>query len=229
VQPAATFRSQQFPYMIANLDGLADERVVEVKNVRTAEGWGEPGSDDVPLVYLLQVQHYMVVTGKPVADVAVLIGGSDFRIYEVPADPELQTMLVSGESELWQHVTRREPPLPVSVEDARRRWGAVSVRGGVTAGPQELEAVAVLRESLLRAEELKARIDAAKLTIMLRLGEGGDTLVDASGQPLVTWKLARASERLDAELLAQEHPELFHSYMRPGKPSRRFLMKDSHG
>jgi hypothetical protein len=33
------------------------------------------------------VQHYLAITAMPVADVAVLIGGSDFRIYEVPADP----------------------------------------------------------------------------------------------------------------------------------------------
>ena len=43
----------------------------------------------------------MAVTGFVVADVAVLIGGSDFRLYEVPADAELQQMLVDAEAEFW--------------------------------------------------------------------------------------------------------------------------------
>ena len=41
----------------------------------------------VPLYYLTQVQWYMSCLGLDQAYVAVLIGGSDYREYLVPADP----------------------------------------------------------------------------------------------------------------------------------------------
>ena len=76
--PDGLVRHQQHTFMIANLDGVTDDgRVVEIKTARTSQGWGEPGSDQVPQEYLLQAQHHMAVTGLVVADVAVLIGGSD--------------------------------------------------------------------------------------------------------------------------------------------------------
>ena len=39
--------------MIANLDGFCDaeagtRRVFEAKTARTADGWGEPGTDQIP-------------------------------------------------------------------------------------------------------------------------------------------------------------------------------------
>jgi len=55
-------------------------RLVEIKTARSADGWGEAGTDEVPQEYLIQVQHYLAVTALPVADVAVLFGGQEFRL-----------------------------------------------------------------------------------------------------------------------------------------------------
>jgi len=222
---AATFRSVSQPYMIADLDGLAEERIVEAKTARTADGWGEPGSDDIPQPYLFQVQHYMAVCRKPVADVAVLIGGSDFRIYEVPADRELQEMLIEGESLFWGHVQLRQPPAVVSIEDARRRWGRLAVRGQVVASDEDHATSAALVELSATFKAMKAEADHYKMKIMERLGDAGDALVDENGRVLITWKIARAAARFDMEAFGREHPELVASYMRPGTPARRFLVK----
>jgi putative phage-type endonuclease len=114
-------------FMLANLDGFTDDkRIVEIKTARTADEWGEPGTDEVPQAYLIQVQHYMAVTGFPVADVAVLIGGQDFRLYEVPADAELQEMMIEGEAEFWKRVVDRNPPDATSFADVVARYGRTS-------------------------------------------------------------------------------------------------------
>lgn len=226
VVPRATFRSERHAHMLANLDGLADGRVVEAKTARTAAGWGEAGSDEIPLAYMLQVQHYMTVTALPVADVAVLIGGADFRIYEIPADAELQRMLVEGEAEFWQHVVRAEPPAPQSLEDARKRWGGLAVRGSVTATEADVQAVHSLAALLHEAKTLARAADDAKAHLMQRMGETGDALVDSAGRALVTWKLARGAERFDVEAFAAEHADLYAAYLRTGKPARRFLLKE---
>lgn len=103
----------KYPFIIGMPDGgTEDGRLYEGKTARTAEGFGDPGTDQVPRDYLLQVQHYLILTGLPVADLAVLIGGSDFRIYEIPADRELQGMMIEGEHAFWQRVEKEIPPEP---------------------------------------------------------------------------------------------------------------------
>jgi putative phage-type endonuclease len=120
--PEGTLYHPKYKFIIAHPDGLTDDnRLFEAKTARSPDGWGEPGSDQVPENYLLQVQHYLAVTALPVADVAVLIAGSDFRLYEVPADRELQEMVIDGEADFWQHVEQGEPPEPDYARTDTRR------------------------------------------------------------------------------------------------------------
>jgi len=95
----------------------SDGRVLEVKTASSAEGWGEPGSDEIPDDCLCQAQHYLLVTGLKTADVAVLIGGHDFRLYEVAADKELQEIMAMQEAEFWQRVEAGDPPPTRSLAD----------------------------------------------------------------------------------------------------------------
>lgn len=216
-------------FMVANLDGFvapehAPRRVFEAKTARSAEGWGEPGTDQIPQPYLLQVQHYLAVTGFIVADVAVLIGGSDFRLYEVPEDRELQEMLVDAEHEFWRRVQRGDPPEPVTTADAIARWGRSSIADRVMADDTALQALQTLRaarESIQAAEQLE---EAAKVILMRALGER-DTLVDSTGRALCTWKASAPPMRFDAAALKAAHPELHAQFLKPGEPSRRFLLK----
>lgn len=219
-------RHPQHGHMIANLDGFTDcGRVFEAKTARTAEGWGEPGTDDVPQPYLLQVQHYLEVTGFEVADVAVLIGGSDFRIYEVPADRELQDMLIDAEAEFWGRVQRAEPPEPVTVADAVARWGRASVADLVMADDEAMQALRTLRAARDSIQAAEAIEETAKALLMRKLGER-DTLVDKAGCALLTWKASAAPQRFDVAAFKAAHPGLHMQFTRAGEPSRRFLLKD---
>lgn len=107
----------EIPWMLANPDGWTRRRGEPVRiyegktaNAYMAKEWGTPPHGQIPQEYLLQVQHYMAVTNAEVADVAVLIGGQDFRIYEIPRDDELIADLTVIEGDFWEHVLRREPP-----------------------------------------------------------------------------------------------------------------------
>jgi predicted phage-related endonuclease len=178
----------------------------------------------VPQAYLFQVQHYMAVTGYPVADIAVLIGGSDFRIYTVEADRELHDMLVTAEAAFWQRVQNNEPPEPVSLADALAMWGKASVSRSVQATPEMVAAVVEMRNLKAQIAELDARADESKAEIMIALGEA-DTLVDFNGTPLVTWKAGKPPERFDAKTFKVAHPELYAAFAATGEPTRRFLLK----
>lgn len=222
-------RHPLYEHMIANLDGFVipeagTRRVFEAKTARTADGWGEPGSDQIPQQYLLQVQHYLAVTGFAVADVAVLIGGSDFRIYEVPEDVELHEMLFDAEAEFWGRVQRASPPEPVTVADAVARWGRASVADLVMADAEDLRAIDELRQLRTQREHLDLAEEQWKALLMRKLGER-DTLVDKAGRALLTWKASAAPQRFDAAAFKVAHPGLHQQFIKPGEPSRRFLLK----
>lgn len=219
-------------FMLANLDGFvipasgAPKRVFEAKTARTAQGWGEPGSDEIPQQYLLQVQHYLAVTGFAVADVAVLIGGSDFRVYEVPEDVELHSMLFDAEAEFWDRVKRGDPPEPVTAADAIARWGRASRAEAVLADDEAMRAIAALQELRVAAEHHDMAVEQWRAVLMRKLGER-DTMVDKAGRTLLTWKASSAPQRFDAAAFRAAHPALAAEFTRAGEPSRRFLIKDN--
>ena len=104
--------SAEYPWMGCTPDGLLPDRVVEIKTagLGQAREWGEPGTDAVPLQYLLQCTHQMIVCNRRKADIPVLIGGNDYRVYSVDLDEELANLLITREREFWQHVENKTPP-----------------------------------------------------------------------------------------------------------------------
>lgn len=224
VQPGF-YRHPEHHYMVANVDGIspADNRLIEIKTARTGEGWGEEGSDQVPDEYLIQTQHYMAVLRLRVADIAVLIGGSDFRIYTVHADDELHQILVDAERQFWQSVVDLTPPAPQSYADAQALYRK-SIDKSIVVNEPTLEAAAQLR--LVKAEKkaLEAEEDRLKGVIAAYMGEH-DTLIAPNGEKLVTWKVGAPPKRLDTKALAAAHPDIAAQFTKEGEASRRFLLK----
>lgn len=210
-------------FIIANLDGMTEcGRVVEIKTARDGAGWGEEGSDEVPDAYALQVQHYMLVTGAEVADVAVLIGGSEFRVYTIEADTELHEALIEVESEFWGRVQRRDPPEPRTYAEAAQRF-ARATGGEVEAGEDlasDVAHIAVLRAQIKALEAEESKI---KASIACALGDR-DTLIHA-GRTLATWKEVKGAKRFDVKAFKDAHPELYSQFVKIGEPSRRLLIK----
>lgn len=224
LQPTDMLRHPKYEFMLANLDGMTeDRRVVEIKTARSAQGWGEPGSDQVPQDYMFQVQHYMAVTGFEVADVAVLIGGSDFRLYEVPADAELQEMMIDAESRFWQLVITNTPPEPVSLADARARYGRSLTSGTIEANNEVTHALEALQIINTKIDTLQQQADDAKVKIMAYMGEHEALIV--GGKPAITWKTQAGAKRFDSTKFKELHPELYQQFLKQGDQSRRFIIK----
>jgi len=214
----------QYPFMLANLDGFTDDqRVVEIKTAKFPAGWGEPGSDEIPMVYIFQVQHYMAITGFPIADVAVLIGGSDFRLYEVPADKEMQEMMIEKEVAFWKLVQDATPPPPVNLEDVERLYRK-SHADIMTATMPVVESLKRLQKIKGSIELLEADEEKEKAFIFGYMKDA-DTLSDIDGSILATWKNAKSVSRVDLKALQKEQPEVYKKYLRVGESARRFLLK----
>jgi putative phage-type endonuclease len=215
----------KYPFIVGSLDGIADRvRVWEGKTSRSSQDWGEPGSDEIPIYYTTQVQLYMAVTRLEVCDVTVSFAGTMPVNYEVPADMELQEMLIERAVEFWQMVEAGTPPDPIGFSDAMLMYGKHSRAASVTAGSDEEAAWVRLEAIAKESKALEAEAETLKGKIMLVMGDN-DTLVGLDGKPLITWKLAKAGEMFDAKALQADDPELYARYLKPKAASRRFLTK----
>ncbi len=225
MMPAGMIRHPKHEFMLANLDGYVDgDRLFEAKTARTSIGWGEPGTDEVPQGYLFQVQHYMAVTGYPLTDIAVLIGGSDFRIYTIEADPELHGLLIDAEADFWRRVQEEDAPEPVSLSDAEALWGRFSTSKKVVATADVEAAVMEMRTIKAAISDLEARFDEKKLAVLCAM-QDADTLVDLQGRELVTWRAGKPPVRFDSKALKGANPEIYEQFATEGEATRRFLIK----
>jgi len=93
--------------MQANLDGVCEHPdygtcVFEAKTASAYKSVEWDGA--IPDEYVLQIQHYLSVTGYKGAYIAVLIGGNSFRWKFVERDEELIAILIQLERDFWECV-----------------------------------------------------------------------------------------------------------------------------
>jgi len=86
-------------------DYLCETRLIEIKttSARNATEWGEVGTDQIPEYYMTQVQWYLMLTDRQIADVCVLIGGNDYRVYTVKRDDRLIGLLKTFADDFWNN------------------------------------------------------------------------------------------------------------------------------
>jgi len=169
----------EYPFIGATLDADAGDRIVEVKFAPYGSGYGEPldGPEGLPPYVRVQVQHQLVVTGYPIADVPVLVRGYDLRIFEVPADPAFGAELVEELREWWETyvVGKVPPPMPEDPEDADRwlRTRYASDDGGRVEAPAD-DLLRDLVYARLALREAEARDAAARVPLMTAMGPAAE-------------------------------------------------------
>lgn len=181
-----------------------DGRVLlEVKTSDRIGDWQDGDGDRVPLHYLLQVQHYLMLTGIEVGYLAVLLRGNELRSWRIPADPELQTGLLAAYDEFWRMVEERTPPDPDGHEataEALRRQHPRSEPEEIVA---DLPALADI-DLLLGARRRKAEAEALELTasnrIKARLGTAERLLAPGV---TITWRTSKDRTVVNWEAIAR--------------------------
>lgn len=174
------FSLSDSPHILATPDAIIDAgTLVEIKTMndrRAKDSLGEIGSDEIPLEWNLQAQQQMLVMGAEQVYFAVLVGGSDFRVYEVIRHEGLIQSITDRVTDLWRRIQEGDPPPiedhPSNLQLAKDLYR--EVRGEVVT----LSDAAV--ESWLRfetqrdlANEHKKLADQAKARVLMELGEAG--------------------------------------------------------
>ena len=209
-------------------DGLNSPptKILECKtaNPYSQGDWGEVGSDEVPLPYLCQVAWYQAITGIEQADLAVLFGNADFRIYEIARDKELEQMIIQKALHFWNaYVLKDIPPPAQSEADCHTLFSKGDPNRTVEARAETLELTKRLEILNREIDSREAEISLIKQNIMSEIGEA-ETLT-YQGKVLATWKAPKLSFRIDSKRLEAEHPELTSHYKIPVQNSRRLVVK----
>ncbi|WP_405699150.1 YqaJ viral recombinase family protein [Streptomyces sp. NBC_01383] len=117
VLPSGTYAATDAPWWIANPDRLGFTangklEVIEAKTARDDFGWGDDGTDQIPVHYKAQVRWYCAALGARRARIAVLIGLSDYREYIVePNDADTELMHTAGEAFMYSLAAGIAPPI----------------------------------------------------------------------------------------------------------------------
>lgn len=206
---------------------ITASRILECKtaNPFAQSEWGEVGSDQVPLSYLVQCVWYMMLTNINQTDLAVLFGNADFRIYEITRDLELEQMVLERAITFWEdHVLKDIPPPAASESDYKTLFGKSTLSKSIEAPAQTYELIKKLKSLNEQVEQYEAEISQIKQSIMGQMQDAEILAFD--GQTLATWKSPKLSLRLDAKRLSAEHPDLIDQYQVPIQNSRRLVIKE---
>ncbi len=210
--------------------GLNAKKLLECKtaNHYSQSDWGEPGTDAIPLPYLCQCLWYLGITNLPEIDVAVLLGGSDLRVYTITRDLELESLMFEKANFFWtEHVQKDIPPKPQSITDCQALFQRSCSGKTLEASSEVLDLIRKLKALESQAQVEEEQIDAIKQALMERMGDA--EVLTYLGKPVITWKTPKPSYRIDTKRLGLEHPELIKAYQSPVINSRRFVVKDLPG
>lgn len=226
VEVKAMLQHPEYQFMLADIDGVTedDEGNPAILEIKTASEYKRSEwENDIPAYYQTQVQHYLCVTGVQKAYVAVLIGGNSFKMYEVDADKEIQSMLVAVEKDFWSKVQNMIRP-EMDGSDAAKNLLDSLYHGGISEQivmPDEaIEYVDAFVEACAEEDNAKAKKQDAANHIKEIMGDyDRATCLGHS----ISWKRV-SSERLDTKALRENEPEIYEKYIKTSV-SRRFTLK----
>jgi len=215
-------------FMIANLDRVivGKKQILECKtaSIYMAKEWE---GDGVPAGYYLQIMHYLAVTGYEGAWVAVLIGGQKFVYKYIERDEDVIENIVKVCSDFWHnHVIPKVPPAYDGSEASGKLLGQLFPSSNADVHLVMTDEYDALIDQYTKAadEEKAAKTVKAEAENKMKalIGEAEKAI----GQThVVEWKNVKGRDTVDGKSLKTDDPELYQKYLKPGKPTRRFAVK----
>lgn len=217
-----TIKHPEHRFLLANPDRLivGKEHGLEIKTagLRVADEWGDPDSDIMPDSYRLQCVEYMAVTGFSRWDVAVLIGGQDFRIYRLHRDRELENLVIESAREFWEKyiVTGVQPPVEgVDAGQFIKRLYPRDLLPEGTATQEMIAAATRYAEAKALAKEYEIAADEARNRLCAFIGETAGFRWGTKNK--ATWTNNKDGVKVDYEGVVKElnvPEELIQKYTR---------------
>ena len=222
-----------YPYVCANLDGIIpNERVIEAKTARRSDGWGEPETEDIPIDYYLQTQHYMLIAAAlglipeqdPLCDIFVSIAGEAIRIYTIKGNKELWAAMLGYYARFWRHVTDLTPPDNLTVFEQVDLLPASTTQTKYASD----SIIDIAEQAVLvnrQIDKLTEHSKELKAQLLLYAGDC-EAVLNADGSTLYTCKTSKPRVTVDTARLKKEQPEIYAQYLTEGKAARPIRIID---
>ena len=218
----------KLPWMLANIDreviGADDVQILECKTagINGARLWKE----GVPEYVQLQVMHQLAVTGKQVADVAVLLGGQHLEIHRIERDESMIARLIDLERLFWDYVVSDTPPPADGTDSAEAALRCLypEDNGQTLDFSQHTELASTYLElKSVRQSIAQQETREAQLKQVLQQAMGAATRVEFT-EGYISWKKSKDSIALDVEQMLKDKPYLQARYPKAKAGTRRFLI-----
>lgn len=232
------YADPEFPFLAAEVDfEWADaDGVIQSGEIKTCspfafgdkQGWGEAGTDQIPVHYCAQVMFSLMVTGRQTCIVAAMVGLDTMIFYRVERDDEVIKEMRAKCVKFWtENVLKRVPPEPINLPDVMRLTLRMAGR--------PVEADDAMVKNLRDLADIRgqmAAFEGEKDDVMFKIGcailkawgvtepalrepgviDAGQPPVDNAvimrvGQQIASWNLQR-TKRIDADKLRELHPEI---------------------
>lgn len=187
----------------ADLWGPSQELEIKQNNIKTEHV--------IPLYYETQIQWYCGILKLRGMYLAVLIGGSDFRMYWIDARPDVFQVIKEKCSAFWNnHVLTQTPPEPINIEDVLKLYGksngkAVEAQGELAIDYGEYARIAG------EIKELQKQQDALKTKLAIAMKD--NEILTLDGKKVLTYK-TQTSKRFDSDSFREDHLDDYYDYLK---------------
>ena len=190
-----------------------DWGVLEIKTSRNDADW----KDGIPAYYLTQVMHYLSVTGREFAWVAVQFDSDwlwEYREYRIERDEEDIAAINAAVDTFWHEFVEADV-MPVLVGTAGEAQGLTqmfatpTVESFTTTDADTLQLVSDYQDASEREKQAKADKQTASTLLMAKIGEHKQMFTDTAK---VTWSRSE-QERFDTKRFKADHPDLYAQYV----------------
>lgn len=205
-----TIVNDKYPWACADIDRevLGDDALLEIKTTNSFPVIKKFKNGEYPEQWYAQVMHYLAITGKSKAYIAVLIACRDFQIFEVPRDEDEITALMQAEKDFMERVKNGTPPTPDGTDSTTNTISQLYDEGSMEHGvvdlsmmEQDLKALSAIKGQIKSLNDLADGINN-KIKLCLQDEQRGISL-----SYKISW-LPAEKKTLDTKALAAEHPEL---------------------
>lgn len=213
----------KYDFMLANVDGVIEGKYIFEAKTASSFKQDQWKNDEIPQEYMLQIQHYMAVTGYEKAYIAVLIGGNKFGYKEIQRDEELIDMIIKLEKRFWDCVEKDIPPSIDGSESCSKLMNVLFPTAKQEGIELPLEAEKLINNYYENKEQEKLFAEKKEEAINKLKALLGENEKGVINERVITWKNV-SSERLDTKKIKIEKPEIYNEYLRK-YDSRRFSIK----
>lgn len=215
-EPKCIYQHKDYPFMLANLDGVVtvngEDCIFEAK---TASAYKlDEWENGIPSEYMMQIQHYMAVTGLKKTYIAALIGGNHFVYKTVDCDEKMIANIIEMERRFWEEnvIGGIEPTADGS--NGTTAW--LNERYSKSNGERIKltdETVTICEEYNDISEQIEV-LSAEKDALSNRLKSlMKDNEVGIAGRFKVSWKSVDSS-RFDSTKFKADNPEMYGKYIK---------------